>query len=76
MAGTTSDFGNLSVLAENWEDSNGLLFDDELAGSSFSVFLDGEDIYLNFTAAAIPEPSTFLLSGIGALGLILRRRRN
>lgn len=80
VGGTTTGFGNLAIAVENWADSNGALFVDELAGSSFGLFLDGDDIYLNFNAASvgdvIPEPSTLLLGCFGMLGLFLRRRRD
>ncbi|MFK7850412.1 MAG: PEP-CTERM sorting domain-containing protein [Akkermansiaceae bacterium] len=68
---------NLAISLENWEDSNGALFDDELAGSTFSLFQDGSDIYLEFNAGAgevIPEPSSVALLGASCL-LLLRRRR-
>lgn len=39
---------------------------------SFSVGLSGNNLMLNYTA--IPEPSTILLGGLGALALLRRRR--
>jgi len=40
-----------------------------------TVALGGTDRVDNFTVASVPEPSTFALLGVGALGLLLRRRK-
>jgi autotransporter-associated beta strand protein/T5SS/PEP-CTERM-associated repeat protein len=56
-------------------------FANPLGGGNFSVSLGGlggdTAIYLNFSPAAVPEPSTWalLLAGLGFVALALRRRR-
>jgi hypothetical protein len=72
VAGTTTNFSNLSVTATNWLDGSGGLFNTSNSGNTFSLYQDGSDIYLNYTV--IPEPSAALLGGLGML-LLLRRRR-
>lgn len=67
-------FGNLSVNSMNWLDGAGQLFNDHLAGNTFSLYQDGNNIYLNYTA--VPEPgAAALLVGLGAVAFILWRRR-
>jgi len=67
-------FDNLSITSSNWADGQGDLFNTDLAGASFSLYQDGNNIYLNY--AAIPEPNVAAL--LGSLGMLalLRRRRN
>lgn len=73
---TTSNYASLTLSAMNWVDGFGNEFNTERAGSSFSLSLVGQDIFLNYTAAAIPEPSTYAaLAGLGALGLVMWKRR-
>jgi autotransporter-associated beta strand protein len=48
-------------------------FHHDLQGGSFSVAAIGQDLYIQFTPAAIPEPSTLLLS-LGAVLLCWCRR--
>jgi autotransporter-associated beta strand protein len=75
-ANAATSFSNLSLNTLNWADSTGALFNTALAGASFSITQSGTDILLNYTAAAIPEPSTYAaLAGVAALGLVLWRRR-
>ena len=73
VAGTTTNFTNLSVNTINWFDGSGASFDTYNSGNTFSLYQDGNDIYLNYTV--IPEPNVAaLLGGLGTL-LLLRRRR-
>jgi autotransporter-associated beta strand protein len=73
VAGTTTNFTNLSVNTINWFDGSGASFDTSNPGNTFSLYQDGNDIYLNYTV--VPEPNVAaLLGGLGTL-LLLRRRR-
>lgn len=52
-----------------------------LAGSTFSFFVESLDEaqgpgQLTVANATIPEPSAFVLLGLGAVGLVARRRRS
>ncbi|MDP8262421.1 MAG: PEP-CTERM sorting domain-containing protein [Candidatus Ancaeobacter aquaticus] len=49
------------------------LFTNALGGGSFGIEQDGSNI--NLTFAAVPEPSTYALFGLGLFGLIYFRRR-
>jgi autotransporter-associated beta strand protein len=74
VAGSLSDFQNLSISVENWADGNDVLLQSVRAGSSFSFYTENNDIYLNY---AVPEPSTYaLLTLLGAAfaGRIMVRR--
>ena len=48
-------------------DSLGNPFSEEIG--SFSWSQDAMDVYLNFTPAAVPEPSTFALAALSLIGL-------
>jgi len=72
VGGSISNFANLSILVENWTDGNGLTLNDVRAGASFSLYLNGGEIYLNY---AIPEPSTSILLGLTAAVYAITRRR-
>jgi autotransporter-associated beta strand protein len=75
VSGTLSNFTNLSIVTENWVDASGTLFNTALSGSSFSLYQEGNDIYLNY---AVPEPSTYAMLVLSAAGLgahVIRRRR-
>jgi len=71
IAGFNQNLFQINLAATNG--TNGFLND--LNGGSFSVALsnDSTDLVLRFTA--IPEASTALLGGLGALGLLRRRRK-
>lgn len=74
-SGTISGLGNLSIGSAAWADGSG----DSLAAlrpnASFTLFQDGNDLYLNYTnASAIPEPGSLVGLGI-LLGVPLLRRR-
>jgi fibronectin-binding autotransporter adhesin len=78
VAGSLSNFQNLSLSVENWADGDGVLLQSVWAGSSFSLYNDGisSDVYLNY---AVPEPSTYALLALAAAGLgvhVVRRRRS
>ena len=72
VAGTTTNFSNLSISTANWADSAGNLFNATRGTSSFGLEQVGQDIYLSYTA--VPETSAALIGGIGALFLLRRRR--
>ncbi len=68
-AGTTSNlFDTINV--GNDSGGNTLL----ATRGGFSWSNSSNDVYLNFTAVAVPEPATLGLIGIAGLGLIARRR--
>ncbi len=72
-ATTLTDFGNLSLNAPSaWLDETGDTLASARSGSSFGLFQDGNNIYLNYSA--VPEPRAALLGGLGML-MLLRRRR-
>ena len=80
VAGTTAGANNFSIATANWADNSGDSFNSILAGSSFALGLQGNDLVLNYTAgtSAVPEPSQvaaslMLLSG---LGIYLWRRKH
>jgi fibronectin-binding autotransporter adhesin len=75
VSGTLGNFNNLSLATANWADGQGDLFNTVRAGSTFSLYQDGNDIYLNY---AVPEPSTYALLVLAAAGVgahVIRRRR-
>ncbi len=71
-AGTLNNFGNLAISNANWADGSGALFNTARPGSSFSLYQDSNDIYLNY---AVPEPSTWMLLAAAGTYFIIRRRR-
>jgi autotransporter-associated beta strand protein len=72
VAGTTTNFSNLSLNTVNWLDSLGNAFNTIRAGNSFSLSQAGDDVILNYNV--IPEPSTALLGSLSLLALFRRRR--
>jgi autotransporter-associated beta strand protein len=76
VAGALGNFYNLSISVADWADGAGAFLQTVRAGSSFSLYNDGSDIYLNY---AVPEPSTYALLVLAASGCgahFFRRRRN
>jgi autotransporter-associated beta strand protein len=75
-SGATSldGFSNLGLNSPTaWLDETGDTLASVRSGASFSLYQDGNNIYLNYTA--VPEPRAALLGGIG-LFLLFRRRRS
>jgi autotransporter-associated beta strand protein len=74
-SGATSltGFSNLGLSAPaTWLDESGDALTSIRSGASFSLFRDGNDIYLNYVA--IPEPGAALIGSLGLLALLRRRR--
>ena len=71
VAGTTTGANNFSIAAANWADNSGDSFNNALAGSSFALALQGNDLVLNYTAgtSAVPEPSQVAASLLALVGL-------
>ena len=80
VSGSTSGFPNLTLTTNGLDGAaSPLSFNTALPGSSFSLFQDGSDIYLNYNSAAIavavPEPGSLVVLAVaGALNLRRRRR--
>ncbi|NRB73670.1 MAG: autotransporter-associated beta strand repeat-containing protein, partial [Verrucomicrobiales bacterium] len=77
-AASLANASNISIMAEDWMDTNGVLFSTARGlpnGASFSIGASGNDIVLTFNA--VPEPSTFTLLGLGlaAFSWGARKRR-
>jgi hypothetical protein len=74
-AGTTAGLVNLSVAGSPWLDSLGNSLASIRPNASFGFEQVGDDVYLTF--AAVPEPSSIVLMGLGSViaCLALRRRK-
>jgi hypothetical protein len=74
-SGVTTGFGNLS-LGGSLLDANGLALDGATRGA-FGLVQSGQDVVLQFTTAAVPEPSTYAmaLAGLACGGYSIWRRR-
>jgi PEP-CTERM motif len=75
VSGSTFKPGNLTLNTTNWADGGGNSFNTVRNGSTFSLSQQGSDVYLNYSVAAVPEPSSALLLGCGAAGFAFYRRR-
>jgi hypothetical protein len=73
VSGLTSGLENLSIADYSLLlDAYGNEFGTALAGASFSISQNGQDVTLTYT---VPEPSTYVLFGLGALALVIVYRR-
>lgn len=73
-ATSLSGFSNLQIANADWLDGNSVAFLTANPGSYFTLFQDGNDVYLNYV---IPEPSSvsLVLGGFGMLLAFQRLRR-
>ena len=76
VSGVTTGLVNLT-LADYYGllDATGNGFASSLAGASFSIRQSGQNVVLDYKAAAVPEPSTYALMGLGVLVLLIAARR-
>jgi fibronectin-binding autotransporter adhesin len=80
VAGATNNFSNLKLAASNWQDGAGNFFNSVLGSSTFSLYRNGSDIFLNYTTSTVttPEPSSGVAMAVcailGGVGFLVRRR--
>jgi hypothetical protein len=73
VTGQTSGLENLTIASySSLLDAYGNDFGTTLAGASFSIGQNGENVTLTYN---VPEPSTYLLFGLGGLALVVAYRR-
>lgn len=70
-AGVISGASNLAIASQNWADSQAALFNDVLAGSSFS--LEESDTAILLKYSVVPEPGTWVLLLLACFCLAFRR---
>ncbi len=64
---------NLLLQHSDWLDGSGVAFSDARSGFGFQIRVADEGVFLDY--AAVPEPTQTMLLAVGALALLLRRRR-
>lgn len=65
--GTINNFTNLTLSVIDWVDSGANSLSLVRGGAIFSLFEDGNNIYLNYTA--VPEPSSYALLGLAVAAM-------
>lgn len=75
VTGSITNGSNLTVVADNWLDSNAGQFNSLRVGSFFDVFVDLNGVYLNYNYVPVPEPMTMALLATGLFMIAGRRGR-
>lgn len=77
VANSTAGFGNFSLSALTWTDSGNISLTAARSGASFGLVQDGNNVYLNYTISAVPEPSSVILltSSVVVFAYLKRRRK-